>query len=131
MSHFTKVKTVIRDREVLCESLRELHYNFRQGDDLIIRGYQGNTQRAQVVIDTGRDYDIGFQHQPDQTYAVCADWWGVENNTDIREDNFLCRVNQKYAHQAVKKQVQEQGYIIEEERVLANGEIEIVVCEPV
>ena len=115
MSHFTKVKTVIRDREVLCESLRELHYNFRQGDDLIIRGYQGNTQRAQVVIDTGCDYDIGFQHQPDQTYAVCADWWGVETTKGITEQEFVQKLNQRYAYHKVIKTVKKYNYQVEEE----------------
>jgi hypothetical protein len=38
-------------------------------------------------------------------------------------------VNQAYAHQTVKKQVVRDGLLIEEERVLPNGEIELVVCE--
>jgi hypothetical protein len=131
MSHFTRVKTVIRDQVMLEESLRQLHYNYRSGEDLVIRGYMGNRETAQVVIDTGCDYDIGFQHQNDQTFNVCADWWGVEGKTSIKQENFLNELNQTYAHQTVRKQVLEEGYIIEEERVLENGEIELVVSEPI
>lgn len=130
MSHFTTIKTLIREKNFLCEALRDLHYTFREGENLVIRGYANNTERAQVVVDTGCTYDIGFQRQADKTYAVCADWWGVQRNSPIREDTFLRQLNQRYAYHAVKGQVKEQNYLIEEERVLENGEIEIVVCEP-
>jgi hypothetical protein len=129
MSHFTTVKTVIRDQATLVETLRQLHHDFQVGDRLPIRGFADNRQYGQVVINTGSEYDIGFQRQEDETFSVCADWWGVEGNTALRERPFLDQVNQAYAHQTVKKQVLEDGYLIEEERVLENGEIELVVCE--
>ncbi len=129
MSHFTRVQTVIRDQVLLEESLRQLHYTFQAGERLTIRGYQGNRESAQVVVNTGSQYDIGFQRQADQTFQVCADWWGVQKDTSIRQEAFLQQVNQTYAHRAVRKQVVEDGYIIEEERVLENGEIELVVSE--
>lgn len=129
MSHFTRVKTVIRDQVVLEESLRQLHYDFRVGERLPIRGYMGNRETGQVVVHTGSAYDIGFQRQADDTFQVCADWWGVQKDTSIREATFLQQINQTYALQVVKKQVVEDGYIIEDERVLENGEIELVVAE--
>lgn len=129
MSHFTRVQTVIRDQALLVEALRQLNYQFQSGESVPVRGYQGNRESGQVVIDTGSAYDIGFQRQADQSFAVCADWWGVRNHTKLREESFLQEVNRTYAHLAVKRQVIEQGLIIEEETVLPNGEIELVVCE--
>lgn len=129
MSHFSTVKTVIRDQESLVQTLRQLHYDFQVGERLPIRGYADNRQYGQVVINTGSKYDIGFQRQTDETFSVCADWWGVQGNTRLREQSFLEQVNQTYAHQAIRRQVLEDGYLIEEERVLENGEIELVVCE--
>ena len=129
MSHFTRVQTVIRDQALLEEALRQLNYQFQSGESVLVRGYQGNQESAQVVIDTGSDYGIGFQRQADQSFAVCADWWGVRNKTKLREESFLQEVNRTYAHLAVKQQVIKQGLIIEEENVLPNGEIELVVCE--
>jgi hypothetical protein len=82
-----------------------------------------------VVVDTGSRYDIGFQRQADESYAVCADWWGVNGNTPIRETSFTQQLNQTYAHLAVRRQVLQDGLIIEEERVLENGDIELVVSE--
>jgi hypothetical protein len=129
MSHFTRVQTVIRDPVVLEDTLRQLHYRFQTGERVPIRGYQSNTEYGQVVIDTGSRYDIGYQRQADQTFAVCADWWGVQGNTSIRQMAFLEEVNRTYAHLTVKRQVLEQGLIIEEEKILPSGEIELVVCE--
>lgn len=131
MSHFTTIKTVIRDQVVLEDTLRSLHYDFRVGEALAIRGYQGNRTTGQVVVNTGSVYDIGFQRQEDRAFAVCADWWGVQKDTQIRQDEFLREVNQAYSHRAVKREVLSQGYIIESENVLENGEIELVVCEPI
>ena len=129
MSHFTRVQTVIRDQALLEEALRQLHFQFQSGERVPVRGYQGNQEAAQVVIDTGSGYDIGFQRQADQSFAVCTDWWGVRNHTKLREESFLPELNRTYAHLAVKQQVIKQGLIIEEENILPNGEIELVVCE--
>ena len=129
MSHFTRVQTVIRDQALLEEALRQLNYQFQSGESVLVRGYQGNQESAQVVIDTGGAYDIGFQRQADQSFAVCADWWGVRNKTKLRQESFLQEVNRTYALLAVKQQVIKQGLIIEEENILPNGEIELVVCE--
>jgi hypothetical protein len=129
MSHFTTVKTVIRNQVVLEETLRQLHYNFQVGENLPIRGYMGNRATGQVVISTGGAYDIGFQRQEDNAFAVCADWWGVQRDTPIKQEHFLRQVNQTYSHQAVRQEAVNLGYLIESERVLENGEIEIVVCE--
>ncbi|OPZ98752.1 MAG: hypothetical protein BWY71_01176 [Planctomycetes bacterium ADurb.Bin412] len=132
MSHFTKVKTVIREREVLCEALRALHHRFREGERLIVNGYQDNTETAEVVVHTGCKYDIGFQRQRDGVYAAVADWnWGIRREAAPRfhQDAFLGEINQKYAHLNVRRQARIHGWPIEEERVLDDGTIEVVVCE--
>jgi len=129
MSHFSQVQTIIRDQVLLEESLRQLQFEFQSAEEVTIRGYQGNTECAQVVIDTGSRYDIGFQRQEDGSFVVSADWWGIEFNTQIRKESFMQALNRTYAHLTVKQQVLEQGLIIEQEKVLPNGEIELVVSE--
>ena len=129
MSHFSQVQTVIRDRALLEESLRQLQFEFQSAEEVTIRGYQGNAECAQIVVDTGSRYDIGLQRQEDGSFTVCADWWGVEFNTQIRKETFMQALNRTYAHLTVKQQVLEQGLIIEQEKVLPNGEIELVVSE--
>ena len=129
MSHFTTIRTMIRNQLTLEETLKELHYTYRSEESIRIRGYQGQNAHGQVVVDTGSSYDIGFQRQSDQTYAVCSDWWGVENNTSIRQVEFLRSLNQTYTIRTVRQQVLEAGHLIECEQLLENGQFQIVVCE--
>ncbi len=134
MSHFTKIKTLIREQERLCEALRELHHQFRQGENLVVRGDRGNTQTAQVVVNTGCSYDIGYQRQGDGTYEAVADWdYGIprEAAPQFQKDNFLSEINQRYQRLTVREMAKVRGYTIESERVLPSGEIELVVCEPI
>ncbi len=130
MSHFTTIKTVIRDRETLREALRSLHYEFREGENLSVRGYQGRVERAEVVVQTGCAYDIGFQRQADQSYGAVADWdWGIQREAQpqFHREAFLRQVNQAYVRCGVIEQAKIHGYVVVEDRVLSNGELELVV----
>lgn len=132
MSHFTILKTVLRDRETLSEALRHLHHQFRVGENLSVRGYQGRTEPAEIVVETGCAYDIGFRREADQSYGVVADWdYGIARQAQprFRRDAFLQELNQAYARCGLVQQAKEHGYIIEGERVLASGEIELVISE--
>ena len=128
MSHFVRIRTQIREREHLAQALRDLHYQFQEGRNLVVRGWQGNRETAEVVVNTGSNYDIGFRRQAEE-FEVVADWWGVENNTRIRQRSFLEQVGQRYSYNLVKEQAREQYLIVEEEQELANGDVVIVLSE--
>ena len=128
MSHFVRIRTQIREREHLLQALRDLHYQFQEGQGVVVRGWQGNRETADVVVNTGSNYDIGFRRQA-QDYEVVADWWGVEKDTQIRQHSFLEQVNQRYAYNLVKAQAREQNLIVEEERELENGDVVLLLSE--
>ena len=128
MSHFVRIRTQIREREHLINALRDLHYEYQEGEDLVVRGYAGNKERAEVVVNTGSQYDIGFQRKAEQ-YEVVADWWGVEGNTAIRQESFIQEVNRRYAYNLIRVQAYEQNLIVEEEQTLENGDVVILLSE--
>jgi hypothetical protein len=128
MSHFQLIRTQIREQEHLVQALRDLHYQFQEGENLVVRGYAGNREMAQVVVDTGSNYDIGFQRKAEQ-YEVVADWWGVEGNTRIRQEQFIQQVSRQYAYNLIRDQAREQNLMIEEEQVLENGDRVILLSE--
>ena len=128
MSHFQRIRTQIREREHLVQALRDLHYQFQAGENLVVRGYSGNRETAQVVVDTGCNYDIGFQRKAEE-FEVVADWWGVHGNTQIRQETFIQQVNRQYAYNLIRDQAREQNLIIEEEETLENGDIVIILSE--
>ncbi|PIY42777.1 MAG: hypothetical protein COZ06_24450 [Armatimonadetes bacterium CG_4_10_14_3_um_filter_66_18] len=128
MSHFVRIQTQIREREHLIAALRDLHYQFQEGQELVVRGYAGNRERAEVVVNTGSAYDIGFQRKAEE-YEIVADWWGVQKDTPIRQQSFVQEINQRYAYNLAKDQAREQFLIVEEEQELENGDIVILLSE--
>jgi len=128
MSHFVRIRTQIREREHLVQALRDLHCQFQEGQNIVVRGYAGNRETADVVVDTGSNYDIGFRRQAEE-FEVVADWWGVEGNTSIRQQSFIAQVSQRYAYNLVKEQAREQYLVVEEEQELENGDVVILLSE--
>jgi hypothetical protein len=128
MSHFVRIRTQIREREHLIQALRDLHYQFQEGQNLAVRGWQGNREPAEVVVQTGSQYDIGFRRQAGE-YEVVADWWGVEHSTSLRQEAFLGQVAQRYSYNVVRAQAREQYLMVEEEQELENGDIVILLSE--
>jgi hypothetical protein len=128
MSHFQRIRTQIREREHLVQALRDLHYQFQEGENLIVRGYSGNRESAQVVVNTGSEYDIGFQRKAEE-FEVVADWWGVERSSPIRQEAFIQQVNRQYAYNLIRDQAREQNLIVEEEQTLENGDVVIILSE--
>lgn len=128
MSHFLRIRTQIREREHLVQALRDLHYQFQEGQNLVVRGYANNRETAEVVVDTGCAYDIGFQRKA-QEYDIVADWWGVQGNSPIRQEAFVQQVNRQYAYNLIRNQAVEQNLIVEEEQLLENGDLVILLSE--
>ncbi len=128
MSHFLRIRTQIREREHLVQALRDLHYQFQEGRNLAVRGYANNREAAEVVVNTGCAYDIGFQRKA-QEYDIVADWWGVQGNSPIRQETFVQQVNRQYAYNLIRNQAVEQNLIVEEEQALENGDLVILLSE--
>ena len=136
MSHFVRIRTQIREREHLVAALRDLHDEYQEGENLIVRGYAGDRERAEVVVNTGCKYDIGFQRKA-EVYDAVADWdYGVARNSPLRIDDrpftkegFIQQVNRQYAYNVIREQAQEQNLIVEEEEELENGDMVILLSE--
>jgi hypothetical protein len=129
MSHFTRVRTQIREREGLVRALTDLHYRYRVGENLPVRGFLGAGERAEVVVDTGTEYDIGFVRER-EAYEAVADWdWGIARKTSIRHSTFVEQLNRQYAYNLVMDQAREDCLIVEEEETLDNGDVVIVLAE--
>ena len=128
MSHFVRIQTQIREREHLVQALRDLHHRFREGENLVVHGPSGSRETAQIVVDTGSNYDIGFRRTA-QEYEVEADWWGVERHSPIRQEQFMQQINRQYAYNLIHEQAREQNLLIEEEEPLANGDLVIILSE--
>lgn len=125
MSHFTRVKTQITDVEVLKRALSDLSYTYQE--KTLVRGYQGKKEQAEVVVQPGGAYDIGFKQERDGAFHVVADWWGVEREAKLREKAFLEPVMQRYAYHKVVAEMAKQGFQVVQETVAADKTVKLTV----
>jgi hypothetical protein len=129
VSHFTKVATKVNDLVALRKALDQLGWKYKYSEQGVeVRGWRGQTSKAEIAIDMGK-YDVGVVKQEDGTYALEADWWGVETTKGLKEEEVVKEVNAKYAYQRVVAAVEEQGYSIDQNAVQADGSVKLTVSK--
>jgi hypothetical protein len=79
MSHFTTIKTQIKDIEALRSACQEMGLTLLQNTEA--RGYYENKTKGDYVIRLKGPYDIALNKQPDGSFGLTADLWNghVEN----------------------------------------------------
>ena len=123
MSHFTRLRTQMVEKEFIVAALKDLGHAAEVGD-LEIRGFEGNRTRVEIRVPTGwLGYDIGFR-KVGQTYEMVADWYGVHG---ISRKKFSQQLAQRYAYHAAKAKLQEQRFDLIEENVEEDGRIHLVL----
>ena len=73
MSHFTEIKTQIKDIEALRLACQELGLNLLQNAEA--RGYYDNKTKGDYVIQLKGPYDIALNKQADGTFGITSDLW--------------------------------------------------------
>ena len=130
MSHFTSVKTKIKDLVCLVRALKDLGYNHTEATNeqqVHVRGYQGEKTEAELSIHASKTYDIGVKLTADGTYAFVADWWGVETTRGVTEEQFIKAVTQRYSYHKVMEEIKKRGYTIETEETNEENAIQVRV----
>jgi hypothetical protein len=123
VSHFTRIKTRMVEREYLVAALRDLGFQPEVGQ-LQARGFGGNRTAVEVKIASGNSgYDIGFRKTADG-YEVVADWWGINK---VQQGPFVQQLQQRYAYQATRAKLQEQGFDLVNEEKQKDGRIHLVL----
>lgn len=125
MSHFSQIKTKIRNLESLQAALSDLGTDWKSGP-VNVRGYQGQTQVADVVIEQDNGYDIGFRQNPEtREYELVADlqYW----QQPLTVEGFLNQITQRYACHTVINESGKQGFQVAEHQVNTDGSIRLVV----
>jgi hypothetical protein len=82
MSHFSNIKTKIRNVESLTAALTDLGIDWKTGSHPV-RGYQGDTRTAAVIIEQDNGYDIGFSSNGNNEYELVADLQFWQQNWSV------------------------------------------------
>lgn len=125
MSHFSTLKTELRDREALIEALRDLGHQPETGERPI-RGYRGQTETAEVAILSSDGGDIGFRWNAGSgQYELVTDLdlW----RQPVPVERFLARLTQRYALRTILAASAAEGFQVQEQTDALDGSIELVV----
>lgn len=109
MSHFSTVKTVIKDKDILIKSLEDLNIIVSDSEQYV-KDYNGNEILVDVCIEQENNNNIGFVLN-DNAYELVADLQYWKQNVPV--EVFLERLTQKYSINIVVDTLKEEGYTID------------------
>lgn len=123
MSHFSQIKTQIRNLTSLQSALSDLGMDWKSGPR-DVRGYRGQTQTAEVVIEQNNGYDVGFAWNGHE-YELVADlqFWNLDHSVD----RFLSKVTQRYAYHTIVHESTQKGFQVSEQQKNEDGSIRLVL----
>ena len=123
MSHITKLKTKIQDREYLLKALDSLGIVYRIGPE-IITSFYGEQRLAEIILPTKNEkYSIGLVKNGD-TYELIADWYGIKEFT---AEELLGKIAQRYSYMVVTEKLAERGFEIASQDIDAQNQIRITL----
>lgn len=125
MSHFSQIKTKLRNLSSLQLALNDAGISWQAGPKAV-RGYKGDTQTAEVVIEQDNGYDVGFKRN-EQTgdYELVADlqYW----QQPLSVEGFINQITQRYAYHTVVNESASQGFQVSEQVDNKDGSIRPVL----
>nr|BCG67656.1 conserved protein [Haptophyceae sp. NIES-3900] len=124
MSHFSKIKTSLRDLDTLKMTLSDLEIAW-QTNSQVIRGYNNQTHEAQLVIkQPNNNYDVGFCWNGNEFELVSdLQFWDQKYSVE----SFLDKVSQRYAYNSIISESSRKGFQATEMTNQEDGSIRLVI----
>ena len=126
MSHFTCIKTQIKERPYLIEALEIMGHDVQENQELVITNPDHAEDHPVVHAEVAISNDIGFRYNEEtQTYDLYSDHatW----NLNVPVERFRDKVNQQYARMLLHGTVKEEGFEVQEEWEMDDNSIELTV----
>ena len=127
MSHFSTIKTQLKEAEPLIEALNNLGYVINQ-EQKFVKGYKGKFTAVDISMDLPSDTKVGFKWDNNSnSYELVTDLdlWKFE----LPVERFISKVTQMYAYQTIISKTEQDGYQIVEQKNKNDGSIELVVTK--
>ena len=124
MSHFSTIKTQLKQAEPLIKALNNLGYLI-DNDEKFVKGYKGKFTAVDISMDLTGDTKVGFKWDNNSNaYELVTDLdlWKFE----LPVERFISKVTQMYAYQTIISKTKEDGYQIVEQKNKNDGSIELV-----
>ena len=127
MSHFSTIKTQLKDAEPLIKALDNLGYTINQ-EEKFIKGYRGKFTDVDISMNLPGETKVGFKWDNNSNafeLVTDLDLWKFE----LPVERFISKVTQMYAYQTIISKTKEDGYQIIEEKNTNDGSIELVLTK--
>ena len=127
MSHFSTIKTQLKEVEPLIKALSNLGYQVNQ-DEKFVKGYRGKHTAVDISMNLPGDTKVGFKWDNNtNSYELVTDLdlWKFE----IPVERFISKVTQMYAYHTIIAKTNEDGYQIVEQKNKNDGSIELVLTK--
>ena len=127
MSHFSTIKTQLKEVKPLIQALNNLGYSINQ-EEKFIKGYRGKFTAVDISMNLPGDTNVGFKWDTNtNSYELVTDLdlWKFE----IPVERFISKVTQMYAYQTIIYKTKEDGYQLVEEKNKNDGSIELVLTK--
>ena len=124
MSHFSTIKTKIKNKPELIEALQLLQYDVQEDQELVITNPSHAEDHPVVHAEVVISNDIGFRwNEKTETYDLYSDH--VTWNLDVPPSRFVDKVTQQYARMTIYNVVKNMGWEVAEEWEMTDNSIEI------
>ena len=127
MSHFSTIKTQLKEKQPLIKALTNLGYSIIQ-EEKFVKGYKGKFTAVDISMNLPSDTKVGFKWDNNSNaYELVTDLdlWKL----DIPVERFISKVTQMYAYQTIISKTKEDGYQIVEQKNKNDGSIELVLTK--
>ena len=127
MSHFSTIKTQLKEAEPLIKALNNLGYSINKEEKLVI-GYKGKSTEVDISMNLPGETKVGFKWDNNSNaYELVTDLdlWKFE----IPVERFISKVTQMYAYNTIISKTNEDGYQIVEQKNKNDGSIELVLTK--
>ena len=134
MSHYTQIRTQIRELPILLDGLAEMGFNtvecHEQAQHLL--GYRGDLRPETAEVIIRREFigpaanDVGFKRQDAGEFQAIISEYDRGTRCNAA---WLQELNRRYAYNLIHDQAREQNLIVEEEQMLENGDVVIILSE--
>ena len=126
MSHFTTIKTKIKERPYLIEALELMGHDVQENQQLVISNPSHAEDHPVVHAEVAISNDIGFRYNEEtQAYDLYSDHdtWTL----DVPAPRFVDKVTQQYARMTIHSTIKEMGFVVQEEWEMDDNSIEVTV----
>ena len=127
MSHFSTIKTQLKDAEPLIRALNNLGYIINQ-EEKFVKGFRGKFTAVDISMNLPGNTKVGFKWDNNSNaYELVTDLdlWKFE----LPVERFISKITQMYAYETIISKTKEDGYQIVEQKNQNDGSIELVLTK--